>query len=401
MAGIGAAAAWALAHAPSALAGGMSNFDVFGYRDASGMTVITSEAGLEQAVAAGWLLSFGLLWDRIAMEATGASGAPGGHDHHLMKRAADEFPEETEDNAIDAGNVEIDATSGASQRASTEGGGLVQHRYQIDVGLARQIGHGDKPHRLGGKASVSYEDDYLSVTGIADASVELARRNATLSGYAGFGWDRVEPVIPPPGEADKWPGTQNRYLLGFGYSQVTGRRSVVSAGYGLSVQTGDLESPYRRSVVITTRFAENLPNLRVRHHGALSWSFTPWRNWGLHHREGIYYDSWNYHAWIPETGLCWQFAPAFLLTLRHRHVSQDAAEFWRHHYDGLDGYRSGDFRLDGLQQDMAAVELSWSRFFGYRTLEIRGYFSRFQQKSAVSGADPEGYTTGISTRWIW
>jgi Protein of unknown function (DUF3570) len=398
--GLAVAAAWMLASFLPAGGSGNANFDIMHYRDADGMRVTTSETGLEKALAPGWLWSARLLWDRIAVEPGDSGSAGAGHEHHLMKGAAGLHDGEPHEEVTGA-TSEVDGTSGASQRASAAGGGAVQHRYQVEMGLARQIGHGSTPHRLGGKAAVSYEDDYVSATGVGDASIEIFQRNVTLSGYAGFGYDRIEPVVPPPGEGDRWPATQTRYLMGFGYSQVTGRRSTVSLGYGLQVQAGTLESPYRRALVITTQFAENLPDLRVRQHAALSWSYTPIRNVALHHREGIYYDSWNYHAWIPETALSWQFLSEWMVTVRHRFVSQDAAEFWQHHYTSLAGYRSGDFRLAGLRHQAGTAQLAWRHFVGFRVLELSGHATAFHQSSRASGVHSEGMVFGLSGAWAW
>ncbi len=383
------------------IAGGSSYFDLFHYRDHGGMQVLTSNVGLEQGLAPNWLFIADILWDRIEMMPS-PDGSTGGGHVHAAKRAvgASDDPDEVDMTSSDLANGS-DAVSGASQRASSVDGGLVQHRYEGSVGLARQIGHGDKPHRLGGRVSISHEDDYFSMTGIADAAVELRQRNLMLSGHLGFGQDRIEPHVPPPGEQDRWPANQQRYLAGFGISQVMGRRSVVSATYGLAVQAGTLESPYRRSTVITTQFTENLPDTRWRHSAVLEWSFSLWSGLALHHREGAYYDSWNFHAWIPETALRWQFVDGFLLTLRHRHASQDAAEFWQHHYTKVEGYRSGDYRLAGLTQETVTGELGWSHPIGDRVLGLSGFLSRFWQRSQESGVHPEGYTLGASAKWAW
>lgn len=396
------AAVAVLAVAATLFAGGSSHFDFFQYHDHGGMNVLTSNAGLETAVAPNWLFEADLIWDRIAISPAPAGSSPGGHVH-AAKRAAPAQDGPHEEEAMSSAGVDYgsDAVSGASQRASSVGGGLVQHRYEGKVGLARQIGHGERPHRLGGQLSVSYEEDYLAVTGIADASVELLQRNLTLSGHLGFDHDRIEPFVPPPGEQGLWPATQQRFLAGFGISQVTGRRSVVSATYGLVMQAGTLESPYRRATVITTQFAENLPDTRWRHSAALEWSFSPWNGLALHHREGAYYDSWNFHAWIPETALRWQFLSDCMMTLRHRHASQDAAEFWQHHYTNLEGYRSGDYRLAGLTQETVTGELGWRHPFGFRVLELSGFVSRFWQHSQESGVHPEGTTLGASAKWTW
>ncbi len=389
----------ALFAAAIACASGNAHFDVFQYHDQGGMNVLTSDAGMEKVVAPDWLFNAELLWDRIEVSPSPAGTAGGSHVHGA-KHAAQVHDGPHDEESLPSVGV-VDGVSGASQRASTAGGGRVQHRYEGALGLARQIGHGERPHRLGGEVRVSYEEDYLAITGIADASIDLMRRNLVLSGHLGFGNDRIEPFVPPPGEQELWPATQQRFLVGFGISQVTGLRSVVSATYGLVMQMGTLESPYRRTTVVTTQFAENLPDARWRHSAALQWSFTPWEKVALHHSEGAYYDSWNFHAWIPETALRWQFLENWMLTLRHRHASQDAAEFWQHHYTALDGYRSGDFRLAGLTQEAVTGELSWRLAFAHRVLQLSGFVSRFWQESTESGVHLEVTTLGASAKWTW
>lgn len=374
------------------------------YADENGLRVATASVETEVSPWANTLLSFQGLWDRIWVDETQASSGSSGHHHHASARSLGVMADgvEGEDHDHDHGAMGedmLDGSTGASIRAATGDDGAT-HRYEGAIGVTRQVGHGATPYRFGAQGRLSYESDYVSLTGIVNAASELFERNTLISGYLGFGKDRILPNPEPPGEQSRWPADQRRYLLGFGITQMTGKRSQILGGYSLTVLSGALEGPYRRTTVITTLFPERLPDTRLRNSVVTGWSYTPWNGTALHLRQGLYFDSWGILSWIPEIALA-QEMNALLLRLSYRHTDQTRADFWEHHYTALEGWRTGDFRLDGLAQDAVSLEAKYRIALAKSDIDVgvRGMF--FSQKAWASGVDPRGFTLGAHLAYAW
>ena len=257
-----------------------------------------------------------------------------------------------------AGKPTADAVTSAS---ATVGGGSAAHKSRYEgMAALRHAGQlGSAVSIAGGVLRVSSEKDYASVSGGAHGSIELFDRNLALAGFVGFGRDAIKPIEAPPGQAGAWPASHRRWTFTGTAAQILSPTLIVSAGGGITLQRGQLASPYRRAIVATTLYPEVVPRARDRFtvFGAGSWEFD--RGFALHVRQGLYLDSWDVVALIPEVVLALELGPGMVLSPRYRYYRQSRASFYQAQYSQIAPIMSGDLRLGRVQDHTLGVELRW------------------------------------------
>jgi hypothetical protein len=312
------------------------------YSDNSGIDVWTALATAEQPVSARTSLSARALVDRISVERAqidpgdpGQPSDPGGHPPH-----------------------EPDAVSSAS---STAGGGGVarKERYEGVVGVDTQPSWSDRPTTAGVKIQASHEPDYASVSGTVYGTTELYDRNVTVSAFTGYGHDGVDPIEPPPGERDEWPARHQRVTAGAAGTQIVSTRLLVSSAVAVTHQWGRLENPYRRALVVTSLFPEDVPGQRTRFTGYASLAWYLGRGTALHLRQGVYLDTWQVRSVIPEIAFALEITERGLLTARYRVYKQWQADFYQARYGAVTDEMTGDVRLGPITEHSGGIATRW------------------------------------------
>lgn len=313
------------------------------YADNSGISVSTAVVEAEQPVHRQLRLAGRALVDRISIERKpldpgdpGHPNDPGGHPPHAP-----------------------DAVSSASATAQ---GGAVAEELRVE-GLLSATARFDPstgPLRAGLSLRGSREPDYRALSATLSASAELFQRNTTVSGFAGVGRDRVEPVEAPPGQAEEWPASHHRQIAGLSLHQLLSSRIAVFGALGLTIQSGTLENPYRRALVRTSLFPEIVPHRRVRTTGLVGSSIFLGFGTALHARAGGYRDSWGLWALIPELALAKVLAEEGLLSVRYRYYRQSPADFYRARYPDLEELMTGDVRLGPIRQHSVGLGFGWT-----------------------------------------
>jgi hypothetical protein len=230
---------------------------------------------------------------------------------------------------------------------------------------------------------VSSEPDYDSLLMLARAGTSLFEDNTTLSAFAGYGADQVEPPRAPPGRADVYPAAHWRALGGVSLSQILSPIWLASLGASAVHQQGSLSNPYRRATVRTSLFPEILPNSRDRFTAFLASSLYLGADTAVHARLGAYLDSWNVHSLIPELVVSKTIAEDFLLELQYRYYLQSRASFYQPVYPELEALMAGDQRLGRVAEQAGGLELEWQLLgrrasFGALRLLARGELSRLR-----------------------
>lgn len=372
-----AALAAALAGSAGAQAGPPSvEGRAYSYSDDAGLYVSTVAGAWETPLGAAFTLRLGALadWITILAPSAAAGDAHAGHEGHAGH-------EEGGEGGVEAG---ADAISGASARVLAGGGDSREIRAGGDIGLGWHGNLGDSPVTVSGTLRGSGESDYRSVSGILSGRLSLFQANTSLSAFAGFGRDGIDPSRPPPGQSDRWPAAQAKLSGGFGLSQSLTRNLAVSAGLSAAYQGGRLSSPYRNALVgaspaTGTYFPESLPAARLRAVAFAGAAVYLGRGAALHLREGFYVDDWGVRAWIPEAALAKESGP-WLATLRHRFYAQTRADFYRPLYPDRTGLRTGDARLGRLYDQTGAFRLDYRLGTTASPLHVGGeyLFSRLE-----------------------
>lgn len=342
------------------------------YGDDRGLSVITTGLEAEQPISAQTSVMARGLVDRIVVEHERAfvedvGAGPTGHTHD-----------------------DVDVVTSAS--VSVAGGDrLEKYRFEGTAGVLHALDNPETPTRLQGYVRASTEPDYRSYSGRLGVETELLQRNLSLSAFAGYGHDTVDPLEAPPGEARDWPATHQRWNLGGSASQILSRRLILYGGLAISHQFGTLSNPYRRAVVRTTLFPERLPEARVRGtaFARLSW-YLGWTT-ALHLRQGVYADDWGVKSVIPETAVVKELGEDGLISLRYRFYWQTAASFYQRRYQELEPLRTGDARLGAVHSHQPGVELSWTVLgrqgdFGSMTLLGEYKLVLLEYEALVDGA---------------
>jgi hypothetical protein len=312
------------------------------YMDGEGLSVVTTGMTVEQPVKEGLSVELRGLADRIEVSRPDSvnvdEGNPDtGHTHE----------------------GDVDAITGASVRV-VEGEHLEEWRFEggAAVKLARRMG--DTPVAVAVSGRVSTETDYLAFSARVAGSVELFERNTALSGFVGYGRDRVSPLEAPPGETELWPATHMRLVTGAALTQLLSPSLMASAGLGASFQSGQLSSPYRRAWVRTTLFPEHLPDRRSRFTGYAGLSWALGQGVAVHARQGVYVDTWGVRALAPEAALAVEVGARGLASVRYRFFRQWPASFYSPRYEELHEVRSSDIRLGAQRGHQPGARLAWT-----------------------------------------
>jgi hypothetical protein len=320
---------------------GTADARLYYYSDNHGLSVITAGAVVEQPVSRRVAVSAQGLVDRIVVQAPkhvheDTAGQPTGHQHD-----------------------DVDVVTSASVTV-TGGDRLEKTRYEGIAGVNVDMGLAAVPTRVQATARVSTEPDYKSYSGRLRLTSELFERNTTVSLFVGYGYDVIDPIEAPPGEAALWPASHDRWNGGVTVGQILTPKFVLYGGVAGNRQAGMLSNPYRRALVRTSIFPEHLPSDRTRVTGfvSLGW-YLGWRS-ALHVRQGAYIDSWDVKALIPDLAVVKELGERGLLTLRYRSYWQTAASFYETRYEDLDPVRTGDIRLGRLTNHVPGVDFSWT-----------------------------------------
>lgn len=312
------------------------------YIDDQGLSVWSSHTTVDQPVAERLDVTVEGITDQVVIRSKAVEAQRGaehltGHDSHFG----------------------VDAVSSASVSAGNPGGTTEEWRYQGNVGLRAHGGSSEAPVQASVQARGSHEPDYDSVSGLASGSWELNERNNTLTAFAGYGKDWVEPDEPPPGEATEWPAQHQRVFAGATFSQVLNSSSWAGVGVSTAFQAGKLESPYRRAVVQTTLFPEAVPETRNRWIPFAQCALhLGWRS-ALHLRQGFYADTWGVRAIIPELVLRKSVGADWLVSVGYRFYHQWPASFYSPLFEQREEYMSGDSRLGTLTDHSPSVTIRW------------------------------------------
>jgi hypothetical protein len=314
----------------------------FYYLDNSGVSVATLGASVAQPVDPRTVVSARAAGERIKLERKPLPPGDPNHSHETGHPPHDP-----------------DAVSSAS---STAGGGSVKEELRFEglVGARRALDWAGRPAGARMLVRGSTEPDYRSLYVGAGGDLELGRRATAVTAFVGVGRDRVLPVEAPPGQDDDWPATHWRVNGLASVSQAVHPRVLLAAAAAFTVQRGQLSSPYRRALVLTTLFPENHPSARDRVTGYVGGIvYLGWET-ALHLRAGAYADSWEVMALVPEATLATSPWPSLLLTARYHLYLQSRAYFFDSVYPRVETIMTGDVRLGPILEHGVGLSARWT-----------------------------------------
>jgi hypothetical protein len=218
-------------------------------------------------------------------------------------------------NAIDSYYSEPDVISTAS--AQNIG---AQVEYQVAVAASPDT-------TFTGGAAAHYEENFLSWLFSFGYERSLADDNATFGVNVNQVLDWFDAFNLGGYRAGR--ATRTSTNLNTTLSQLLSPSTVVSFGYGLTIQYGELSNTWNTVPTQSgERVSEELPRQRARH--ALALSFAQWLPWHAALTGGFraYADDWGSRAGSVEGALRQSFGPLFLLGANVRYHHQRAVSFF-------------------------------------------------------------------------
>jgi Protein of unknown function (DUF3570) len=242
----------------------------------------------------------------------------------------------------------------------------------------------------------SQENDWESFAPSAGLSVDLFKRNTTLSAGYGFVHNRVGRSGDPGFEEQLQAHTAEVAV-----AQVIDRRSLLDVRYTFQASLGYQSSPYRyiRSFGTVFSVLERHPSERIRH--ALTTS-------GLRHLADdvaleasyrFYGDDWGVLSHTASAGIRFEFGDMVDLRGRGRFYHQRSATFWREQYDTAMEFMSLDRELSTFWDAGGGVKLGLHGEHWKVDVKVDALYYRFLDFAFLDGRIAVVGDVGGGVQW--
>lgn len=194
---------------------------------------------------------------------------------------------------------------------------------------------------------ISSESDYLAQLFKASVKHDFFDQNFTVAFSSSYGWDAIDPLADDDGGVDG-PAHRRSWDWNAVASQVLTPTTVVHVGAELNRVEGLQHNPYRNVYAGGGPAPERHPDLRVRRDVYLD------IDQYLKNRSSVtvsyryYEDDWGVRSNTVAARLSQYITDDVVMEYRYRWYDQGPADFFRAEYataDGIDGFRTGDYRL--------------------------------------------------------
>ncbi len=256
--------------------------------------------------------------------------------------------------AIDApvgSNEAVDAITTASRPISGNAfQDFVKTRNEFESGLTR--GHATLGYYYSG------ETDYVGQQVSAGYNRDLGGDQFNLALGTSYGWDAIDPVADDDTGAS--PDSKTTLHGNAVATQVLTPTTLLRAGVEYNVVNGLQHNPYRNVYAGGSRVAERHPDHRERRDAFVKLhQYLPNRSSvKLNYR--FYHDDWGIDSHELGGKLSQYVTRGMFASWEYRWYTQTPADFYRDEYEsagGIDGYRSGDYRMADLASHLFGVAL--------------------------------------------
>lgn len=250
----------------------------------------------------------------------------------------------------------IDAITTASRPIDDIGDAFedyARNRNEMQVDLSRP--------GLGLGYYFSNEEDYLAQMVRAQFDRDFAQENFNLSVGASYGWDAIDPLQDADGStiADH----RNTAYANVVVTQILSRSTVLRLGYERFWVDGLQHNPYRNVYVAGGNETERHPDTRTRQDVYLRLSqYLPLRA-SVKLEAKLYSDDWGVSSTTLGARLSQYVGDRVVVRYRYRYYDQSSADFWSADYTtpgGIDGFRTGDYRLGAFDAHLFGTRVHWS-----------------------------------------
>lgn len=208
-----------------------------------------------------------------------------------------------------------------------------------------------------GPAALSYyvstESDYLGqqIGGRWNRDNEQQTRNLSLG--TSWSWDDIQPVA----DDDTQQGPAHKSTLHWNavVTEVVSPVTIVRYGLEYNRVSGLQHNPYRNVYAGGTRVSERHPDHRQRRDAFVRVNHALPNRSSLKLNYRFYNDDWGIASHEVGTRLSQYLTRGMSVRWEYRWYTQSAADFYRDEYvdpSGVDGFRSGDYRLNELDSHL-------------------------------------------------
>lgn len=206
----------------------------------------------------------------------------------------------------------------------------------------------------------STESDYLGQQVTARVQRDFMDQQLNLSMGTSYGWDAIEPLADD--DTQTGPETKTTIHWNAVATRVLTPSSVVRLGVELNLVNGLQHNPYRNVYAGGSVVPERHPDHRQRRDLFLKLNqYLPNRS-SLRFGYRIYDDDWGILSHEGDTKLSQYITRGVVARYHYRYYTQTAADFYRDEYltlTGVDGYRSGDYRMADLSSHLFGLALDF------------------------------------------
>jgi hypothetical protein len=196
---------------------------------------------------------------------------------------------------------------------------------------------------------VSSESDYLGqqVGGRWSRDLKADARNLSVGGS--FGWDAIAPVA----DDDTNTGTSSKKTLHWNavFTDVLSPTTMLRYGVEWNLVSGLQHNPYRNVYAGGTNVPERHPENRQRRDAFVRVTHALPNRSSVKLSYRFYNDDWGVDSHEVDSRLSQYLTRGLSVRWEYRWYTQTPAEFYRDDYTdptGVDGYRTGDYRLGDL-----------------------------------------------------
>jgi hypothetical protein len=214
-----------------------------------------------------------------------------------------------------------------------------------------------------GRVAVDYylssESDYLGQMLGARVNRDLLGDQLNLSLGSSYGWDAIDPLA----DDDTQTGRDRKTTLHVNAvaTRIVTATTLVRVGVEMNLVDGLQHNPYRNVYAGGTNVTERHPDRRQRRDAFLKLNqYLPNRS-SVRFAYRFYSDDWGIDSHEIGSTLHQYLTHGAFARWQYRWYTQTAADFWRDEYlaaDGVDGYRSGDYRTGPLSSHLFGVALN-------------------------------------------
>jgi len=208
---------------------------------------------------------------------------------------------------------------------------------------------------------VSSESDYFAQMVSFGWARDLGGDNLNLAAGLSYGWDRIEPLADDGAIA----AAADRRTLhgGLVATRILDPRTTLRVGAEIDRVSGQQHDPYRSVHAGGAIVRERHPDERLRRD--LFVRATRWlgNRSSLKADYRLYGDDWDVGSSTWGLRLAQYVTDDLIVAYRYRYYTQSPAWFYSEDYalaDGIDGYRTGDYRLGGFGAHLFGGRVTWT-----------------------------------------